>query len=198
MARLSIDDYARYAHQAGFTGRDLTISIAVGFAESRGDPNKRGPFGERGPWQINTRPNAHPEFASWNLEDPATNAKAAYQIWQQRGWKEWTTYKVGLYLIYMPRAEVAAQKIEPVSNVGGAVASTVGHVPDTSTVTSQLGNASDALGAIGGAVRFLSVGENWGRLGLIVLGGVLVISALSIIAKPVIQPVAKSAAKLAA
>jgi lysozyme-like protein len=73
-------------------------------AESGGDPNARCfncagvPEDSRGLGQINVMANT--QFAHWDLFDPAQNAEAAFQIWQQQGWGAWSTYTSGRYLAF--------------------------------------------------------------------------------------------------
>jgi hypothetical protein len=95
----TIPDYAR---KAGFSGADLTIAVAIAYAESSGDPNALGDNGNSyGLWQINLP--AHPEYAGADLYDPQTNANAAFAIYQQAGesFSPWTTFKTGAYEQYL-------------------------------------------------------------------------------------------------
>ena len=67
--------------------------------ESGGDPNAHNTAGEdsRGLMQINVGPGAHTQWASYNLFDPETNLRLAYQLWQSQGWAPWScAYKIGL------------------------------------------------------------------------------------------------------
>lgn len=96
---LSANQIARYAYDAGFRGKALTDAIAIALAESRGNPRAHNPVGEdsRGLWQINVN-----QSTSWgrdrlarygNLYDPATNAKAAFDISSKgTNFRPWTTY----------------------------------------------------------------------------------------------------------
>lgn len=95
----TIPDYAR---KAGFSGTDLSIAVAIAYAESSGDPNALGDNGNSlGLWQINLP--AHPEYSGANLYDPQTNADAAFAIYQQAGnsFSPWTTFKTGAYAQYL-------------------------------------------------------------------------------------------------
>lgn len=110
---LSASQIAQYAAGAGFTGNDLVIAVAIALTESSGNPNAHGDptlaQGSFGLWQIYS--GAHPEFAPFTqLFDPATNAAAAYQVYQQAGdsFTPWTgSYTNGLYLANMPAAQAA-------------------------------------------------------------------------------------------
>ena len=73
------------------------LSVKVAF-----DTNAHDTSGEdsKGLWQINL--NAHPEFLSWNLYDPQSNAFAAYQIYLKAGnsFRDWTcATKLGLLIL---------------------------------------------------------------------------------------------------
>lgn len=97
----TIPDYAR---RAGFSGADLSIAVAIAYAESSGDPNAIGDLDlgrSIGLWQINLR--AHPEYSEQELFDPQTNANAAFAIYQAAGnsFRPWTTYKTGAYESYL-------------------------------------------------------------------------------------------------
>lgn len=112
---LSPSQIAQYASGAGFSGLDLVTAVAIALAESGGNPNAHGDLnlpgqGSYGLWQIYSY--AHPEFGP-NFDalfDPATNAAAAYQIYQASGQRfaAWTgSYTNGLYLKFLPQAQAA-------------------------------------------------------------------------------------------
>jgi hypothetical protein len=117
---------ARLAYDAGFRGQDLLTAVAVAYAESGGDPKNYNPetaagtppgMGSYGLWQIYRK--AHPEFADWDLNDPATNARAAFRVWKSAGgsFRPWSTFQHGSQLKFMPRAiaEVATMGVQEVS-----------------------------------------------------------------------------------
>ena len=94
---LSAQDIAGYAQNAGFSGSDLVMAVAVALAESSGVSAAIGdlqitPGGSVGLWQINLK--YHPEFAGQDLTDPQTNANAAYSVYQAAGdrFTPWSTY----------------------------------------------------------------------------------------------------------
>ena len=62
-----------------------------------------------GLWQINVHPKANPDLASWNLEDPETNAKAARLVYDRQGPTAWSTYQGGSS---MPSQMTPQQQIE--------------------------------------------------------------------------------------
>jgi len=100
------------AANAGFTGSDVNVAAAIAMAESGGNSNDYNPEtrakggtpqgqGSFGLWQIYLH--AHPEFASWNLYDPQTNANAAFSVYQAAGFSfsPWTTFRSGQYMAYL-------------------------------------------------------------------------------------------------
>lgn len=107
--KMNASDISGYAQQAGFTGDDLTVAVAIALAESSGNPNAVGDNGQSiGLWQIYTT--AHPEFNGWNLKDPAVNAQAAFSVYQAAGnsFMPWSTFKSGAYAQYLGDASVTA------------------------------------------------------------------------------------------
>ena len=109
---------ATYAAQAGFTGTDLVISVAVALAESGGNARAYNPEkqagtatgkGSYGLWQIYLE--AHPEFANQDLYDPQTNADAAFSVYSKAGnsFSPWSTYNNGTYQSHL---DVAQAQVE--------------------------------------------------------------------------------------
>ncbi|MDA3642843.1 transglycosylase SLT domain-containing protein [Saccharopolyspora indica] len=127
MPALTDQQIAEHAANAGFSGDDLRIAVAVALAESKGDPGAIGDvslqteaFGPSvGLWQIrsvnpghgNAFDRAHRDEAA--NADPATNARNAYAIFREHGWGQWSTYTEGQYRRFMDRARNATS--------GGAV-----------------------------------------------------------------------------
>jgi Lysozyme like domain len=93
---------AALAAGAGFTGNDVDIATAVALGESDGNPQAYNPEGSYGLWQIYLPD--HPEFANWNLYDPQTNARAAYQVYAKAGGRftPWSAYKNGSFRQFLP------------------------------------------------------------------------------------------------
>jgi hypothetical protein len=133
-----------FARGAGFNPAQAVVATAVALAESGGKTTAHCldcfpgvKEDSRGLWQVNV--DAHPDMASWNLYDPATNAKAAYQISSGgKSFGAWSTYTSGAYRSHLAAAGGAAGSptlTGPVqktggdtSSAGGGVASTVGNV----------------------------------------------------------------------
>lgn len=120
---------AQFAQNAGFSGLDLPVAVAVALAESRGNPRAYNPVtaldsgtptntptgqGATGLWQIYIK--VHPEFKGQNLYDPQTNANAAFSIYTAAGssFHPWSTYGTGagVYTSYMTEANAAVADLE--------------------------------------------------------------------------------------
>lgn len=191
----SAEEIAAWAKRAGWSGSDLAIAVAVALAESGGDPSNIGDISWQdktwgpsvGLWQIRSL-NADKGTGRTRDEvankDPQTNANHAHEIWAQSGWKPWTTYVTGKYLIYMPRAIPAA---------GGA--SVV--VPAVDTAASL---PKAILTAAAEPVRILKWLQQPGtqlRIVKVSVGIALVVGALIVFAKPVVEKTAVVAGKAA-
>ncbi len=99
---------AGYARNAGFTGIDLGIAVAIAYAESSGNEQAIGDLDlgvSVGLWQINLA--AHPEYSQDELLDPQTNANAAFAIYSAAGnsFSPWTTFNNGAYQNYSQQAQ---------------------------------------------------------------------------------------------
>lgn len=115
MSKLSPEQIAQYAHDAGFRGQDLTTAVAIALAESGGRSqahNATPPDDSYGLWQINMLgalgPQRRDQFdldANRELFDPGTNAEAAFAI-SGRGesFRPWTTYTSGAYRSHLDEA----------------------------------------------------------------------------------------------
>jgi len=108
--RLTAQQIAQYARNAGFTGNDLLTAVAVALAESGGKVAAYNPEaqagtaqskGSYGLWQIYRQ--AHPEFDGWDLNDPQINANAAFRVYSDAGnsFRPWSTYKNGAYSAHL-------------------------------------------------------------------------------------------------
>lgn len=115
MSKLSPEQIANAAHDAGFRGQDLTTAVAIALAESSGDPrahNGTPPDNSYGLWQINMigalGPDRRHQFhldSNSELFDPETNAKAAFAIsGKGDSFQPWTTYTSGAYKSHLDEA----------------------------------------------------------------------------------------------
>lgn len=123
MSKLSPEQIAQAAHDAGFRGHDLTTAVAVAMAESGGDPHAHNPVppdNSYGLWQINMigalGPDRRHEFhldANKELFDPETNAKAAFAIsGKGDSFQPWTTYTSGAYKKYLDEARKGVKAMD--------------------------------------------------------------------------------------
>ena len=116
------------AAQAGFTGQGLRLAVAVGLAESGGNPTARSPnpptpgcpagSTDRGAWQLNNC--YHPEVTGTCADDLACAAVDTYRI-SARGsdWTQWTTYTSGAYRGQLAAADQALAILMAASADGG-------------------------------------------------------------------------------
>lgn len=83
-----------HLYNAGFRGNALNQAINIARCESGFNTtahNLTSVEDSRGIMQINIASNANPQYATWDLFDPAINAVAAYQIFINRGnFSDWT------------------------------------------------------------------------------------------------------------
>lgn len=104
--KLSKSALLSLAQGAGFPPGDDNTAAAIALAESSGDAHAYNPEsaagnpqgqGSFGLWQINLH--AHPEFFTWPLYDPATNARAAFSVYEAAGnsFHPWSTFTSGAY-----------------------------------------------------------------------------------------------------
>jgi hypothetical protein len=131
MSKLSPEQVARHAHDAGFRGQDLTIAVAVALAESGGDPrahNATPPDNSYGLWQVNMLGSLGParrdEFgleSNRELFDPAVNARAANKIsGDGQSWTPWTTYTSGAYKRHLDEARRGVEAMKRGGSQGGS------------------------------------------------------------------------------
>lgn len=126
MTALTRSELATLARNAGFTGKNVDVAVAVALAESGGDPsshNGEGRDDSYGLWQINMigslGPDRRKRFnlkSNADLFDPATNARVAYSIWKSEGWSPWTTYTRGTYKKFLTGDASADSDTQPASS----------------------------------------------------------------------------------
>jgi len=165
MTQLSTQQIAQYAYDAGFRGEALKIAVAVAMAESSGNTQAYNPesaagtqkgSGSRGLWQIYGQ--AHPEFNSDAMYDPAANARAAYAVYKAAGEKftPWSTFNSGNYqAVYRTlsniTAGISAQSKAAAETVGAVASVTAGNT--SSLLPPGLLKASDTIGKISDALN---------------------------------------------
>jgi hypothetical protein len=115
------------AAQAGFAGQGLRLAVAVGLAESGGNPTARGPnpptpgcpagSTDQGAWQLNTC--YHPEVPDACADDLACAARETYRISAAGSeWREWTTFTSGAYQAQLGAADQAVAALAPSADGG--------------------------------------------------------------------------------
>jgi hypothetical protein len=127
MAQLSDQEIAQLAANAGWSGPDLEMAVAVALAESDGITDRLGDqaiqTAKYGPsvglWQIRT---VNPGHQGWfdklhnnyqdNL-DPVTNSQNAHAIFDRYGWVKWGSYTDGRYKEFLERARLATGGAPP-------------------------------------------------------------------------------------
>jgi hypothetical protein len=121
--KLTAEQIAQYAANAGFDGNDLIVAVAVALAESSGEPDIQGDWTLNGKlvtkgtpgaaatsyglWQIHWT--VHPETYSSSpseLFDPQVNANAAFSVWKAAGgsFSPWSTFNNAMYAKYLDTA----------------------------------------------------------------------------------------------
>jgi hypothetical protein len=123
VSKLSPEQIAQAAHDAGFRGHDLTTAVAIALAESGGDPRAHNPVppdNSYGLWQINMigalGPDRRHEFhldANKELFDAETNAKAAFAIsGKGDSFQPWTTFTSGAYKSHLDEARKGVKALQ--------------------------------------------------------------------------------------
>lgn len=114
---LTLDEVARVASLAGWTGEDLVLAVAIAGAESgyrvRAKNVAKNGTEDTGLFQVNSihKPTEAEKY------DPEANAKAAYRIWERRkkwdtdGFRAWVAYKNGKHSPFVAAARVAVERL---------------------------------------------------------------------------------------
>lgn len=173
MPTLSDAQIAGVAYKAGFRGPDLVKAVAIALGESSGrtevtntntDSRRTTDYGL---FQLNSYWQAD-KLKGIDWRDPQQNANVAYRIYVQAGNKftDWSVYKSGRYLGYMPRATIATK------NIDSTVPPSTG-IPITPVV-------SNGGGGIGDAAKLITDPHTYLRLGMLIGGAILVLVALAL------------------
>lgn len=178
MPVLSDNAIGQLAVNAGWSGSDVPIAVAVALAESGGNSDAHNLSGASGLWQVMWKLHGF----TGNPYDPATNANAAHQVFVKQGWGAWTTHSTGAYLVFLPRGNFAATN---------STASGGGNVPVSPSSPS---NGSQSAGS---GLQTITMGGLWIRVGAFLLGTMLLVEGLLRLsgANKTIVTLAKTAAK---
>lgn len=165
MATLTDAQIAGLAKGVGLSGDALIKSVAIALAESGGRSDVLGPptvYGRAvGVWQIMPLV-GRPSTA--RLKDVNVNAQQMYKISNGgKNWRPWEAYTNGSYLRFVSRARKAA----------GAPSTSI-----PSQGIEQAGFDLNPFDEIGAFFDFITDPKTWLRLGLILAGGALLITAL--------------------
>ena len=123
--KLTPQQVAQLAYNAVFRGADLITAVAISGGESGWKTGAHNPDANTGDnsyglMQINMLGKMGPQRrASWGLSnneelfDPATNMRAAFSLYSNRGgnFKDWSVFKNGSYKSYMAEATEAVQSL---------------------------------------------------------------------------------------
>lgn len=201
MATLKARDIALVAARNGFKGKALETAVAVALAESSGRTDVVNSIGCCvGLWQINVK--AHKQYTAAAMKDPDANAKAAYAISSGGStWKPWEAYTNGAYLLYVPTAKAAVSSIGDLAGGttdwgGGDFQGTDDNplIPDS---IENLGRGITDVAAFPAKVlAWISDRNNIIRIAKVAVGAGVVLVAVAVLARPVVEPVAKTAAKV--
>jgi lysozyme-like protein len=183
MTKLSAEQIARHAYEAGFRGQGLTTAVAVALAESGGRStahNATPPDDSYGLWQINMLGALGPERrhqyhlkSNDQLFDADTNARVANSISSDgHDFTPWSTYTNGAYKNHLTAARKAAQEVTEHHGEPHARSGTGGQplrVDDAvlHAYVKRTRHVADALGAATGQLRDVrEIGhESFGKIG---------------------------------
>jgi hypothetical protein len=131
MTRLSPEEIARHAFEAGFRGDNLTTAVAIALAESSGKTdayNGDGLDDSYGLWQINMYGSLGPDRRqTYDLDNnrellnPATNAEVARGLFERNGdtFNDWSTYTKGIYKQHLDEARKGVREFKEDRRDGG-------------------------------------------------------------------------------
>lgn len=193
---LSNIQLASWARSAGFPEEQIPMAVAIALAESRGRLDAISPTRDYGPWQINEfwNPALFQKYPEWWS---VTNAKMAYEVWQEGGWNRWTTYKTGEYQFFLADGRLGAASVGSNAIPADTPESKTNTVLNTPDALVQVGNAIKGVAAaFSKAGQWLGREENIVRVAQVAIGIGLLVSAIVVVVKPAVEQVAGPAADL--
>ncbi len=158
--KITREQTAGYAKNAGFPDSELSMAVAIAEAESGLNPSIQSPpnkdkWGsiDRGLWQINSH--WSPDYQPIKILDPDINAKEAYRLWKaKQDWTPWSTFKNNLYQSHLsgvtPSNIVQSAQSNTVSAVAGWLVSMIPGFADKtqSSTLSSSGTSNFNSGAM--------------------------------------------------
>lgn len=197
MAKLSQAQIVSLARSAGMANPEVMAAIAM--AESGGNPNAHNPIppdNSYGLWQINmlgsmgaARRKEYGIASNEALFNPAVNARAASKILSGQGLKAWSTYTNGAYKKYMGGSSGATQvglwdDIQDWSQdfMEGEGGDLLGGLSGAGAVdgTVEIAKGAADIAQLGvKTAEWLSNPRNWLNVLYVVMGGVVIIGAVS-------------------
>jgi soluble lytic murein transglycosylase-like protein len=145
-----------YKKKTGQDSPDTTTALmtAIALAESGGRSDAYNSSTATGLWQVEV--SAHPQYTKAELENPATNAEAAVEVFTSQGLGAWTTYTSGAYKNYDKTAGNATLRADVDPGTFDAVADDVKDVVEAPvTIADFLGKVTEALFTERGWIRIL-------------------------------------------
>ena len=101
------------------------------------------------------------QTGSWS--DPVANARMAHTLWSKSGWRPWVAYTNGSYMRFIVRADRAVNNPNP--------------LPNNIDPNAPKPTAPDAGGDVLSFIDLISDGRTWQRIGMAVIGAVILIYA---------------------
>jgi len=156
---LSANQIANILEQAGWPSNLIPTGVAIALAESSGytcSANISNIETSYGLFQINTK--ANPQYGSYDLYDPYTNAKVALEMANQYGFTPWSTYTSGVYQKYLPQGYAGAQNPLP-AGFGGS------NTPNTTLlgIPNPISPMTDAIGNFFKTIEILANPKQLGQ-----------------------------------
>lgn len=171
-------DVAVWIGTAGWRGNDAIVAVAVAEATSGGNENKAGGL-----------------FGLGKQGDGQGAANDAHALWQAQGWGPFKAHNDNRYLLFWPLATTAVTAADargafrdPAAVPGkvfGALADAAGQLPGADVV----GQLKAALALLYKAGAWLGDANNTARIAQVVIGGAMIVSGVSILAKPAVAGV---------
>jgi hypothetical protein len=168
-----------------------SMAAAIATAESGGNPTAMNGQYVSGLWQINTAPNANPEYTVSDMQNPLKNAQAAVALSKNgTDWTPWQTYTNGAYKTYYksgvspaPTSAQLKQYATFGSGNGNYLVNKQGQILGGGTQPLGIPNPLPTISTVAGLISFITDPAKLLRLGEIILGGLILLMALDQIVK---------------